>query len=122
MRKLAGAMMVAIFISTPVAAMDVATFLRGADALEAMGIRAMFPSRARVVVAEMNAITSSLRAERATAQAQRRRQDYGPDANNRVSPQELIASRRTIPTAGRPQVQSSDAMRAVHARRCPCTA
>lgn len=122
MRKPAVAIMTAIFLSTPAAAMDVATFLREADALEAMGIRAMFSSRARAVMAEMNEINGSLRAERAAAQAQGRRPAYCPNANNRASPQELIASLRTIPAARRPQVQLRDAMRAFYVRRYPCPA
>ena len=120
MKKWAIAFVAAMFVSTPAAAMDVATFLREAEALETMGIRAMFSGQARVVMAEMNEITRTLRAERAAALGQGRRPAYCPDANNRASPQELIASLRTIPAARRPQVQLRDAMRAFYARRYPC--
>jgi hypothetical protein len=122
MRKLAIALIVVMCVSTPVAAMDVATFLREAEALEAMGIRAMFSGQARVVMTEMNEITRTLRAERTSALGQGRRPAYCPDADNRASPQELVASLRTIPAARRPQLQLRDAMRAFYARRYPCPA
>ena len=122
MRKALLGATVALLVATPVAAMDVATFLREAEALEKMGMRAMFSDRAKAVMTELNESNRALRAERLAAQAGGRRPAYCPDETNRATPQEIVASLRTIPAARRTQVQLKDALRAFYGRRYPCPA
>jgi hypothetical protein len=122
MKKSLLAVSVGALVAGPVAAMDVATFLREADALEEMGARAMFSDRARVVMAELNQSNRDLREERLAAQASGRRPAYCPDTSNRTTPQEIVAALRTIPTVRRPQTRLRDALRAFYARRYPCPA
>ena len=122
MRKFLLAATVAILVAGPVAAMDVATFLREADAVEKMGMQAMFSDRAKAMMAEMNDSVRALREERLAAQAAGRRPAYCPDAGNRTDPREVVAALRTIPAARRPRTQLKDALRAFYARRYPCPA
>jgi hypothetical protein len=111
----------ALFAS-PAAAMDVATFLRYADALERMGVRAPFASEGPLVMNELNDSNRALRAERVAAQAAGRRPGYCPETHARAGPQEVVAALRRIPPARRPGIEVRDALRAFYARRYPCPA
>lgn len=122
MRKLALAALLLGAAGPAAAAMDVATFLGKADALEKMGVRAMFSDEAKLVMAELNAASGALREERLAAQAAGRRPAYCPGESNRAGPQEIVAALRRIPPARRPGTQLKDALRAFYARRYPCPA
>ena len=112
----------AFLFASPAAAMDVATFLRHADALERMGARAVFASEGRLVMDELNDSNRALRAERMRAQAAGRRPVYCPEAHSRASPQEIVGALRRIPASRRAQIQVRDALRVFYARRYPCAA
>ncbi|HEY0027024.1 MAG TPA: hypothetical protein VGC35_04070 [Allosphingosinicella sp.] len=101
-------------------AMDVATFLAKADALEKKGMMALFSSDYKVLKAEAEAAGSQLRAERAAAQKAGRKAAYCPPAKSELGAKELLGYLRTIPAARRPRMQLKDGLRGLLARKYPC--
>jgi hypothetical protein len=118
--KIAAAILAAMLAPAAASAMDVATFLAKADALERMGMRAAFSSDGPLIMEELNGANRALRAERLAAQSAGRRPAYCPDPNHRADVREIVAALRTIPVARRARTEVRDAVRAFYARRYPC--
>ena len=103
-------------------AMDVATFLAKADALQRQGMLAMFSSDIGLLKAEIQDDGKALRAEQAAAQRAGRRPAFCMPAKAEVNSNELIAHLRTIPVAERARTQVRDAFRTLVVRKYPCPA
>jgi hypothetical protein len=117
--KLLAALLLA---SVPVAAnaMDVATFLAKADALQKKGMMALMSSDYKLLKNEIVAQSQVLRSERMAAQRAGRKAAYCPPAKSGLGSGEILAAFRTIPAAQRPRIQVKDALRALLARKYPC--
>lgn len=101
-------------------AMDVATFLARADALQKKGMLALMSSDYKLLMAEIETNALALRNERLGAERARRRAAYCPTARQSLNSDEILASFRTIPAAQRPRTAVKDALRALLARKYPC--
>ena len=101
-------------------AMDVATWLAKADALEAKGVGALMSKDYKVVKAEIETSAAALKAEREAAKAAGKRQAYCPPGKVSLKSDEVIAMMRAVPEAQRARTQVKDALRAGLARKHPC--
>jgi hypothetical protein len=101
-------------------AMDVATFLVKADALQKKGVMALMSSDYKLLKSEIETNGAALRAERLAAERARRKPAYCPPAKQSLTSGEILAAFRSIPAAQRPRVQVKDALRALMARKYPC--
>ena len=113
----------AFLLATPLAAanaMDVATFVTKADALEKKGMMALFSSDYKLLKGEIERASAQLRAERTAAQKAKRPMAYCPPAKSGLDVKELLANFRSIPAAQRPRIQVKDALRNLLARKYPC--
>jgi len=104
----------------PLHAMDVASFIAKADALERKGIRALFTSDYEILKAEIVTNSQILRNERLAAQRAGRRAAYCPPAKSGLKSDEILAAFRTIPAPQRSRIAVKDALRALLARKYPC--
>jgi hypothetical protein len=121
-KKLLAAALLAAVPLGPAQAMDVATFLAKADALQKKGMMALMSSDYKLLKNEVVAQSQTLRAERLAAQKAGRKPAYCPTAKSDLTSNEVLAAFRTIPAAQRPRIQVKDALRAVLARKYPCRA
>ena len=103
-------------------AMDVATFLVKADAVEKKGMLALMSSDYKLLMREIQTQGAQLRAERLAAERAGRKPAYCPSAKQSLTSREVLAAFRTIPASQRPRVQVKDALRALMARKYPCRA
>ncbi|HEX6374528.1 MAG TPA: hypothetical protein VFZ91_02295 [Allosphingosinicella sp.] len=101
-------------------AMDVATFLAKAEALQAQGMMALMSSDYKSLQAEIVAHSQALRNERLAAERARRRPAYCPPAGSSLKSDEILTAFRSIPAARRPRTDVKDALRALLARKYPC--
>lgn len=118
--KLLAALMLAIVPLGAAQAMDVATFLVKADAVQKKGMLALVSSDYKLLKGEIATQAAALRAERLAAERARRKPAYCPPAKQSLTAQEVVAAFRTIPAAQRARVQVKDALRALMARKYPC--
>jgi hypothetical protein len=119
-KKLAAA---AIMLALPLgaaAAMDVATFITKADALEKKGMTAVFSSDYKTLKGEIETSAKQLRVERLAAQKAGRPQAYCPPPKSGVTPREILTHFRAIPATQRPRTQVKDGLRSLLARKYPC--
>jgi hypothetical protein len=120
MKKL---ILVAVLMAVPLSAlqaMNVATFLQKADALQKKGMTALFSGDYRLLKHEVEAATGALRAERLAAEHTGRRGAYCPPPRSGLKSDEILAHFRAIPTAQRPRTDVKDALRGLLARKYPC--
>ena len=103
-------------------AMDVATFLAKADALQKKGMMALMSSDYKMLKREIETHSKTLRAERLAAQAAKRKPAYCPPEKSGLNSDEILKAFRSIPAAQRPRIQVKDALRALLARKFPCRA
>ena len=101
-------------------AMDVATFLAKANALEQQGMMALLSSDYGLLKGEVQAAAGQLRAERAAAIKARRKVPFCPPADVGLDPKELLAHLRAIPAAQRRRMQVRDGLRSFLVRKYPC--
>jgi len=120
-KLLAAALLAAVPIGAA-QAMDVATFLAKADALQKKGMMALMSSDYKLLKNEVVAQSQVLRNERLAAQRAGRKPAYCPTAKSDLESGEILAAFRTIPAAQRPRIQVRDALRALLARKYPCRA
>ena len=118
--KLLAAFLLAIVPLGAAEAMDVATFLAKADALQKKGMLALMSSDYKLLKSEIETQAGALRAERLAAERARRKAAYCPPAKQSLTSNEILAAFRTIPAAQRPRIQVKDALRALMARKYPC--
>ncbi|HYW17235.1 MAG TPA: hypothetical protein VE891_13920 [Allosphingosinicella sp.] len=118
--KLLAAAMLAIVPLGAAQAMDVATFLVKADALQKKGMMALMSSDYKLLKKEIETQAAALRAERQAAERARRKPAYCPPAKQSLTSNEILAAFRTIPVAQRSRIQVRDALRAMMARKYPC--
>ena len=104
----------------PASAMDVATFVTKADALEKKGMMALFSSDYKLLKREVETAAGQLRAERGAAQKAKRPMAYCPPAKSGLGAKELLTHFRSIPAAQRQRTQVKDALRSLLARKYPC--
>ena len=120
--KLLAAALLAIVPLGAAHAMDVATFLVKADALEKKGMLALMSSDYKLLMGEVRTQSEALRAERLAAERAGRKAAYCPPAKQSLTAKEVLTAFRTIPAAQRPRIQVKDALRALMARKYPCRA
>ena len=102
-------------------AMNVATFLQKADALEKKGMMALFASDYKALKAEVQNGSAQLRAERIAAAKAGRKPGYCPTAaKGGVEVKELLAHFRSIPPQQRARTEVKDGLRSLLARKYPC--
>jgi hypothetical protein len=102
-------------------AMDVATFLDKANALQRKGAMAIFSGEIKVVMGEINAATKALRAERLADVAANRHPKYCPKGGKGgLDQKELFAAMNSVPDHLRPRTQVKDALRTAFAKKYPC--
>ena len=120
MNKLPFALLIA---ATPAvaSAMDVATFLSKAEALQKKGAMAVFSSDLKPVMNEVKATGAAMKAERLADVKAGRRPDYCPPAKASSNSNELLAYLRTIPPAQR-SMSFKAAMTSFMAKKYPCPA
>ena len=121
-KKLLAAALLAIIPLGAANAMDVATFLAKADALQKKGMMALMSSDYKLLKREIETQAGLLRAERLAAERARRKGAYCPPPKQSLTSNEILAAFRTIPVAQRPRIQVKDALRALMARKYPCRA
>jgi len=119
-KKLLAAAMLAVVPLGAANAMDVATFLGKADALQKKGMMALMSSDLKLLKSEIQTNGAALRAERLAAERAGKKPAYCPPAKQSLTSNEVLAAFRTIPVAQRPQIQVKDALRALMARKYPC--
>jgi hypothetical protein len=118
--KLLAAVLLATVPLAAAQAMDVATFLAKADALQKKGMMALMSSDYKLLKNEIVAHSQTLRAERLAAERAHRRPAYCPPAKSGLKSDEILAAFRSIPAAQRPSIDVKDALRALLARKYPC--
>jgi hypothetical protein len=118
--KLLAAALLAAAPLSAASAMDVATFLGKADALQKKGMLALMSSDYKLLKREIEVHGEALRAERLAAERAKRKPAYCPPAKQSLTSGELLAAFRSIPAAQRPRIQVKDALRALMARKYPC--
>ena len=119
-KKLLAAVMLAVVPLGAAQAMDVATFLAKADALQKKGMLALMSSDYKLLKAEIESNALALRAERLAAQRAHRRPAYCPPAKQSLNSSEILAAFRTVPVAQRARTPVKDALRALLVRKYPC--
>ncbi|HYI41122.1 MAG TPA: hypothetical protein VE053_12475 [Allosphingosinicella sp.] len=120
--KLFAALALALVPLGAAQAMDVATFLVKADAVQKKGMLALMSSDYKLLMREIETQAGALRAERLAAERARRRPAYCPPAKQSLTAKEILTAFRTISAAQRPRIQVKDALRALMARKYPCRA
>jgi hypothetical protein len=107
----------------PATAMDVATFVAKADALEKKGMMALFSSDYKMLKGEIESAAVQLRTERLAAQKANRPVAFCPkEKSAQLNVKELLGHFRAIPAAQRPRTQVKDGLRSLFARKYPCGA
>ena len=119
-KKLLAAVILAVAPLGAAHAMDVASFLAKADALQRKGMLALMSSDYKLLKAEIEANALALRNERLAAERARRRAAYCPPAKQSLNSDEILAAFRSIPAAQRPRTPVKDALRALLVRKYPC--
>ncbi|HEX2764496.1 MAG TPA: hypothetical protein VHM92_11740 [Allosphingosinicella sp.] len=119
-KKLFAAVLLAILPVTGASAMDVATFLAKADALQKKGMMALMSSDYKLLKNEIVAQSQLLRNERLAAERAHRKPAYCPPPKTNLNSSEILAAFRTIPAAQRPRIQVKDALRGLLAHKYPC--
>jgi hypothetical protein len=107
-------------LAGPAAAMDVATFLDKAEALQRKGPLALLSGDVKLLMGELNGASKALRAERLAAKAAGRTPAYCPPETGRLSSGEILTAFQAIPPAERAGTEVKDALRSLYARRFPC--
>jgi hypothetical protein len=101
-------------------AMDVASFLKKADALEKKGLLALASSDYKLLKAEIVTASGALRTERIAAERAGRRGAYCPPGKSGLNSKEILAYLRTVPVPQRPRVEVKDALRGLLSHKFPC--
>jgi hypothetical protein len=118
--KLFAAVLFAALPVVAVHAMDVATFVTKADALEKKGVRALFSSDYRLLKKEVETAAEQLRMERTAASKANRPMAYCPPPKSGLTPAEILTHFRAIPPAQRGRTQVKDGLRTLLGRKFPC--
>ena len=102
-------------------AMDVATFLAKADALQKKGMMALMSSDYKLLKKEIVPHSQTLRNERLAAERAGRKGAYcPPPKQSGLNSDEILRAFRSIPAAQRPRTDVKDALRALLVRKYPC--
>ncbi|HEX8513020.1 MAG TPA: hypothetical protein VF688_07920 [Allosphingosinicella sp.] len=118
--KLLAAALLAVVPLGAAQAMDVATFLAKADALQKKGMMALMSSDYKLLKKEIETQAVTLRAEGLADRRAGRKVAFCPPGKASLTSGEIVTAFRTIPAAQRPRVQVKDALRALMARKYPC--
>ena len=102
-------------------AMNIATFLQKADALEKKGVLALMSSDYKLLKGEVQRSSEQLRAERVAAEKAGRKPGYCPtQAKGGLEVKELLAHFRAIPPQQRARTEVKDGLRSLLVRKFPC--
>ncbi len=118
--KLFAAVVLAVLPFGAAQAMDVATFVAKADALEKKGMTALFSSDYNLLKSEVQTAAEQLKAERAAAQKAKRPMAYCPPPKSGLTPKEILSHFRAIAPAQRARIQVKDGLRGLLSRKYPC--
>jgi hypothetical protein len=111
----------ATLLSTSAAfAMDADTFYTKGLALQKRGMAAMFSSDLKVVMSELKAAATSVKAENDTAKANGAPIYCAPAKPQKMSPEQLLAEFGKIPAARRKTQTVRAAWREIAIRKYPC--
>lgn len=101
--------------------MPVATFLAKAEKLKAKGPLAIFSGDLKLLMKEIKADATQLRAERLAAQAAGRPMAFCPPAAGvKLTDKDVLLAMQQVPPAERARTDTKDALRAYLAQRHPC--
>ena len=120
MKKLVLAVLMVVVPATAIQAMNVATFLQKAEALEKKGMAAMFSSDLGLLKREIRTASAQLKTEREAAKRAGRPTAYCPPAKASLNSNELMVHFRAIPPAQRARTEVRDGLRSLLARKYPC--
>ena len=101
-------------------AMDIATFVTKADALEKKGVAALFSSDYRLLKSEAQTAGEQLRVERTAAAKAKLPLAYCPPPKSSLTPKEVLSHFRAMAPAVRARTQVKDGLRGLLARKYPC--
>jgi hypothetical protein len=118
--KLFAAVLLTAFPMGAAQAMDVATFISKADALEKKGMTALFSSDYKLLKSEVQTAAAQLRIERNAAQKAQRPMAYCPPPKSSLTPKEILAHFRAMAPAQRARTQVKDGLRGLLSRKYPC--
>jgi hypothetical protein len=118
--KLFGAILLAASPLAAAQAMDIATFITKADALEKKGVTALFSSDYRLLKGEVETASNQLRAERQAAAKAKRPMAYCPPPKSGLTPAEILTHFRAMAPAQRARTQVKDGLRTLLGRKFPC--
>jgi len=106
--------------AAPAGAMDVATFLGKAAALQAKGPLALFSSDVGLLKTEGMNVGKELKVERLARIAAHQPAEYCPPTPGSMNADELLGAMRAIPAVQRPKTSVRTAMKALLIRKYPC--
>ena len=118
--KLFAAILLAASPLAAAQAMDIATFITKANALEKKGVTALFSSDYRLLKGEVQTASNQLRAERVAAFKAKRPMAYCPPPKSGLTPAEILTHFRAMAPAQRARTQVKDGLRTLLARKFPC--
>jgi hypothetical protein len=119
--KLVLAVLMIALPATGAQAMDVATFLAKADALQGKGMLALFSSDIGLLKREIGADVKALVDEARAAASAGRPHAFCPQPGKMsLNSEEIIASMRTVPAAERPRTDVRQPLKVLLARKYPC--
>lgn len=101
--------------------MPVSTFLAKADRLQKKGPLALFSGDFKLLMNQVKADASELRAENKAAEAAGRRKAYcTPPGGVKMTNRDVVEAMQAVPQAERASTTTKAALRAYFARRFPC--
>ncbi|MDP9424384.1 MAG: hypothetical protein M3Q19_16405 [Pseudomonadota bacterium] len=107
--------------AAPASAMNVATFLMKAEAVNKKGPLALFSGDLKLLTNQVKADAAAIRAERLAAEAARKRPNHCPPAGGvKLSDKDVLAAMEAVPPTLRAQTNTKNALSAYLARRFPC--
>jgi hypothetical protein len=118
--KLFAAALLAVSPLGAAQAMDVATFVAKANALEKKGVAALFSSDYRLLKSEAQTAGEQLGKERVAAAKAKRPTAYCPPAKSSLTPNEVLSYFRAMAPAVRARTQVKDGLRGLLASKYPC--
>jgi hypothetical protein len=121
MKKLILAGLIIFLPASAAQAMDVATFLAKAEALQGKGMLALFSSDIGLLKREIATDVKALVEEARTAASAGRPHSFCPQPGKMaLNSDEILATMLTVPAAERPRTDVRQPLRALLARKYPC--
>lgn len=119
--KLIVAALLILLPTSAAQAMDVATFLAKADALQKKGMAALFSSDIGLLKRETGAAVQALVEEARAAATAGRPHNFCPQPGKMsLNSNEILASMRAVPATARPRTDVKEPLRILLTRKYPC--